>query len=91
MKYGVLIWLKCNNSVNGIKAIDISHGFAKPFHEIFKEGRKPQYIWVNKGKEFYNNHLKDLLDENKIALYSIENEEKSSVCYRWNRTIQTKL
>ena len=55
---------------------------------ILKEGRKPQYLWTDKGKEFYNKHLKELLDKNKITLYSTENEEKSSVCERWNRTIK---
>ena len=27
---------------------------AEAFKTIFKEGRKPQYLWVDKGKEFYN-------------------------------------
>ena len=35
--------------------------------------------------------MKDLLEKNKITLYSTENEEKSSVCERWNRTIKTKM
>ena len=58
---------------------------------IFKEGRKPEYLWTDKGKEYYNKHVKELLDKNEITLYSTENEEKSSVCERWNRTIKTKM
>ena len=61
------------------------------FKTIFKEGRKPQYLWVDKGKEFYNKHLKDLLEKHKIHMYSTENEEKSSVVERWNRTIKNKM
>ena len=61
------------------------------FQNIFKEGRKPQFLWTDKGKEFYNKHLKELLDKRKITLYSTENEEKSSVVERWNRTIKTKM
>ena len=61
------------------------------FKLIFKEGRKPQYLWVDKGKEFYNKHLKELLDKNEITLYSTKKEEKSSVCARWNRTIKGKM
>ena len=61
------------------------------FKSIFKEGRKLQYLWTDKGKEFDNKHLKELLDENKITLYSTENEEKSSVVERWNRTIKNKM
>ena len=64
---------------------------AEALKTILKEGRKPEYLWTDKGKEFYNKHRKDLLDNNKIALYSTENEEKSSVCERWNRTIKTKM
>ena len=61
------------------------------FKSILKEGRKPEYLWTDKGKEYYSKHLKDLLDKNKITLYSTENEEKSSVCERWNKTIKTKM
>ena len=33
----------------------------------------------------------DLLAPNDIEIYSTENEEKSSVCERWNRTIKEKM
>ena len=26
---------------------------AEAFETIFKEGRKPEYLWVDKGKEYY--------------------------------------
>ena len=61
------------------------------FQTIFKEGKIPKYIWVDKGKEFYNKHLKDLLEKHSVQMYSTENEEKSSVVERWNRTIKTKM
>ena len=35
--------------------------------------------------------MKELLEKNDITLYSTENEEKSTVCERWNRTIKTKM
>ena len=35
--------------------------------------------------------MKKLLEKNNITLYSTENEEKSSVCERWNRTVKTKM
>ena len=40
------------------------------YKTIFKEGRKPQYLWTDKGKEYYNKHFKDLLNKSKITLYS---------------------
>ena len=64
---------------------------AEAFQNIFKEGRKPRYLWTDKGKEFYNKHLKELLDKHKITLYSTENEEKSSVVERWNRTMKGRM
>ena len=35
--------------------------------------------------------MRELLEKNDITLYLNENEEKSSVCERWNRTIKTKM
>ena len=55
------------------------------------KNRKPQKLWVDKGKEFYNRHFKDMLDKNNIQMYSTENEEKSSVVERWNRTIKNRM
>ena len=43
-------------------------------------------MWVDKGKEFYNKDVKDL-----ITLYSTENEEKASVVERWIRTMKEKM
>ena len=58
---------------------------ASALETIFKE-RKPEKMWVDKGKEFYNKYVKDL-----IKLYSTENEEKSSVVERWIRTMKEKM
>ena len=52
---------------------------------IFEE-RKPEKLWTDKGKEFYNKDVKDL-----VEIYSTENEEKSSVVERWIRTIKEKM
>ena len=61
------------------------------FQSIFKGGRKPKYLWTDKGSEFYNKNFNDLLNKHNITLYSTENEEKSSVVERWNRTIKNKM
>ena len=47
---------------------------AEAFKSIFKEGRKHEYLWTDKGSEFCNKHVKELLGKNKITLYSTENE-----------------
>ena len=55
---------------------------ASALKTIFKE-RKPEKMWVDKGKEFYNKDVKDW-----IELYSTENKEKSSVVERWIRMMK---
>jgi len=52
---------------------------------IFK-ARKPEKLWVDKGIEFYYTEVQKL-----ITLYFTENEEKSSVAERWNRTMKEKM
>ena len=64
---------------------------AHAFQKILKEGRIPKYLWTDKGKEFYNKDLKKVLKQNNINIYSTENEEKSSVVERWNRTIKNEM
>ena len=58
---------------------------ANALETIFKE-RKPDKLWVDKGTEFYDSNVKKL-----VLLYRTENEEKSSVIERWNRTMKEKM
>ena len=61
---------------------------AVAFDKIFtSSGRKPEKLWVDKGKEFYNKDVKSL----GVELYSTENEEKSCVIERWNRTMKERM
>ena len=43
-------------------------------------------MWVAKGREFYNKDVRKL-----VELYSTENDEKSCVIERFNRTIKDKM
>ena len=74
-KYGYLIPLKNKKGETVANALK----------DIFKK-RKPGKLWTDKGKEFYNKDVKDL-----VELYSTENEEKSSIAERWVRTIKEKM
>ena len=58
---------------------------ADALKDIFKK-RKPEKLWTDKGREFYNKDVKDL-----VELYSTENEEKSSIAERWIRTMKEKM
>ena len=74
-KYGYLVPLKDKTGKSVASALKT----------IFKE-RQPEKMLVDKGKEFYNKDVKEL-----IELYSTENKEKSSVVERWIRTMKERM
>ena len=61
---------------------------AMAFRELFTGNAPPSRLWTDKGTEFYNQQVKRVLIANNVTLYSTENEEKSSVVERWNRTMK---
>ena len=70
------------------KGISIVNAFQK----IIKESdKKPDKIWVDKGREFYNNSCKKWLKDNDIEVYSIHNEGKSVVTERFISTLKNKI
>ena len=75
-KYGWIVPLKSKTGV------DVANALSKIFEE-----RRFMKMRTDKGKEFYNKHVKAL----GVQLYSTENEEKSSVVERWNRTMKEKM
>ena len=59
--------------------------------KIFKQ-RKPKFLWTDRGTEFHNKQVQDLLNENNIKLYSTNNSEiKSAVIERFNRTFKNMM
>ena len=58
---------------------------ANAFSSILKE-RRPSKPWVDRCREFYNKDVQQL-----VELFSTENEEKSCVIERFNRTIKEKM
>ena len=62
------------------------------FDEIFKKSKpKPTMLWTDKGSEFISKHFKEFLKKSKIKLYHTENEEKSSIVERWNKTMKNRM
>ena len=81
-RYAFVIPLK---SKTGSAAVDA-------FEEILnKIGKKPNKIWVNQGKEFYNKNVKKWLVDNCIGIYSTYNEGKSVIAERFIGTLKNKL
>ena len=80
-KFALVIPLKDKKGINVENALE----------KIFKQ-RKPKFLWTDRGKEFYNKQVQDLLNENNVKLYSTNNSEiKSSVIERFNRTFKNRM
>ena len=56
-----------------------------------KSNRKPNEIWIDKGREFYNNSMKSELEKNDIETYSAHNEGKSAVAERLIRALKNNI
>ena len=82
-KYAWVVPLKDKKGISIVKA----------FQSILKKSnsRKPNKIWVDKGREFYNAYFKKWLRDNDIVMYSTHNEGKSVVAERFIRTLKSKI
>ena len=81
-KYGWIVPLKDKKTESVSSAFD----------RIFKKSkRKPEKLWTDKGSEFISKHFKDFLKRHSIILYHTQNEEKSSIVERWNKTMKNKM
>ena len=60
-KYGWIVPLKTKTG------LEVSKAF-----ESLLEKNKPKMLWVDKGKEYYNKNVLDLLAKDKITIYSTE-------------------
>ena len=81
-KYVFVIPLKDKKGISIVNA----------FNKIIKQSnRKPIKIWVDQGREFYNNVFEKWLSDNDINMHSTYNEGKSVVAERFIRTLKNKL
>ena len=69
------------------KGVTIVNAFQKI---LVDSKRKPNTIWVDKGREFYNKSIKSWLEKSNIEMYSTDNEEKPVLAERFIRTLKTK-
>ena len=62
------------------------------FQNFLEESNhKPNKIWLDKGREFYNRSMKSWLQDNNIEMYSIHNEWKSVAAERFIRTLKNEI
>ena len=70
-------------------AKDVTNAFENVFE---KSKRYPGHLWVDQGKEFYNNDMNKLMKkDNNIKMYSTYGEHKSAVVERFNRTLKNMM
>ena len=59
------------------------------FIEIVNEpNRKPNKLWVDQEREFYNKIMQEWLDNNDILMYSTHNEGKSVFAERFVKILK---
>lgn len=66
------------------------------FNSIMKRAKSighttPNLLHTDKGREFVNKEFKNLLVRKEIKMYHTENEEKSAIVERFNRTLNNKM
>ena len=81
-KYAFVTPLKDKKGISIANALD----------KIIKQSKgKPNKIWADQGREFYNNNFKKWPTDKNIIMYSTYNEGKSVVAERFIRTLKNKL
>ena len=63
----------------------------KAFESIVTEGRRPQTLQTDKGKEFYNTTLQRWLKKEGIHHFSKLGDAKALIVERFNRTLKSRL
>jgi L-rhamnose mutarotase len=58
---------------------------------IICKNRHMRFFQTDGGKEYFNKHVKDLLDKYNIKHYSVFTDKKASIAERFNRTIKSKI
>ena len=80
-----LSWVKHLKNINGKTVLNA-------FIEIVNESnQKPNKLWVDQSREFYNRLMQEWLDNNDILMYSTHNEGKLVITERSIKTLKAKI
>lgn len=64
---------------------------AQALENIFESGVVPKNFHTDMGKEFFNSHVKRLMDLYKINHYSTYSTKKAAIVERFNRTLKNQM
>ena len=70
------------------KGKTILNAFIKSVNE---SNHKPNKLWVDQGKEFYNKRMQEWLGNNNILMYMTHNEGKSVIAERFIKALNVKI
>ena len=74
------------------KGEEVTDAFIKIINKAKKMNhRAPHLLHTDKGLEFRNKDLKNVLDQNNIHMYHTESGKKASIVERFNRTLNNRL
>ena len=79
------VWVK---SLNDKKDETVLNAFIKTVNEC---NHKPNKLWVDQEREFYNNPIQEWLDNNGILMYSTHNKGKSVITEKFIKTLKAKI
>ena len=67
------------------------YAWFKPLKYKGESDRKPNKLWVDQGREFYNKLMQEWFDKNDILMYSTQNEGKSVIAERFIKLLNAKI
>ena len=82
-KYAWAVPVKRKDAENMTKAFD-------SFLEKAR-GRSPEFLHTDKGKEFFNSKIANLLKQRNIHHFATESDTKAAVVERFNRTLKSRM
>ena len=63
----------------------------RAFKKVLRQGRKPQSLQTDAGKEFYNSSFRRVLEREGIHHFSTRSDAKASVVERFNHTLKERM
>ena len=65
---------------------------ADALESIFKEsGITPRLLQTDQGLEFYNRHVRQVLNQYNVELFSVYTDKKAAIVERFNRTLKSRM
>jgi Integrase core domain/Chromo (CHRromatin Organisation MOdifier) domain len=61
------------------------------FRRVFVQGRQPQRLQTDDGREFDNRVVQHMLNIENIRFFTVKSQFKAAVVERFNRTLKTKM